>query len=57
MVTHRRRRQHAGVQAPRMVLDTTVVSSAWAFARGITAQLRLEWQAGRCVPLASAATR
>jgi uncharacterized protein len=56
MVVRRQRRQHAGVQAPRVVLDTNVVLSALVFARGITAQLRLQWQAGRCVPLASTAT-
>jgi uncharacterized protein len=56
MGTHRQRRQHAGAQALRVVLDTNVVLSALVFARGITAQLRVDWQAGRFVPLASKAT-
>jgi uncharacterized protein len=56
MATHRQRRQHAGVEVPRVVLDTNVVLSALVFVRGITAQLRSEWQAARCVPLASTAT-
>lgn len=56
MVTHRQRRQPAGMQAPRVVLDTNVVLSALVFARGLTAQLRSEWQAARLVPLVSSAT-
>jgi len=41
---------------PRVVLDTNVVLSALLFANGPVARLRAGWQAGRFVPLASAAT-
>ncbi len=41
---------------PRVVLDTNVVLSALVFRRGVTAQLRVAWQAGRCLPLASTAS-
>ena len=41
---------------PRVVLDTNVVLSALLFGRGPAAPVRAGWQAGRCVPLASAAT-
>jgi uncharacterized protein len=41
---------------PRVVLDTNVVLSALVFGRGVTAQLRMAWQAGRCLPLASSTT-
>lgn len=40
----------------RLVLDTSVVVSALVFGVGWGAQLRAAWQAGRFVPLASAAT-
>ena len=41
---------------PLVVLDTNVVLSALVFAQGHLAWLRLAWQQGRCVPLASAAS-
>jgi putative PIN family toxin of toxin-antitoxin system len=40
----------------RVVLDTNVVLSALVFRGGATARLRIGWQAGRFVPLVSAAT-
>jgi putative PIN family toxin of toxin-antitoxin system len=40
----------------RVVLDTNVVLSALVFAKGMTASLRVAWQAGECVPLVSTAT-
>jgi putative PIN family toxin of toxin-antitoxin system len=41
---------------PRVVLDTNVVLSALLFVGGMPARVRLGWQSGRIVPLASAAT-
>jgi putative PIN family toxin of toxin-antitoxin system len=41
---------------PRVVVDTNVVLSALLFGGGPPAQIRAAWQAGRFVPLASAAT-
>lgn len=41
---------------PRVVLDTDVVLSALLFSGGTPARVRLGWQSGRFVPLASAAT-
>lgn len=41
---------------PRVVLDTNVVLSALLFANRPAARLRIGWQCGRFVPLASAAT-
>lgn len=41
---------------PRVVLDTNAVLSALVFGAGPAARLRLGWQAGRFVPLASTAT-
>lgn len=40
----------------RVVLDTNVVLSALVFGGGIAGQLRLAWQQGMLVPLASTAT-
>ena len=42
--------------ALRVVLDTNVVLSALVFGGGTAARLRLAWQAGAIVPLASTAT-
>lgn len=42
--------------APRVVLDTNVVLSALLFGGGPAARVRLGWQSGRFVPLASTAT-
>jgi uncharacterized protein len=45
------------MRAPlRVVLDTNVVLSALVFGGGLPGQLRLGWQQGRFVPLASTAT-
>jgi putative PIN family toxin of toxin-antitoxin system len=41
---------------PRVVLDTSVVLSALVFAGPLAARVRIGWQAGRFVPLASTAT-
>ena len=38
---------------PLVVLDTNLVLSALVFSQGRLAWLRLAWQQGRCVPLAS----
>ncbi|MFO1219999.1 MAG: putative toxin-antitoxin system toxin component, PIN family [Burkholderiaceae bacterium] len=42
--------------APRVVLDTNVVLSALLFRSGPAARVRVGWQSGRFVPLASTAT-
>src|SRR5438105_3871650 len=44
------------MKAPRVVLDTNVVLSALLFGGGPAGRLRVGWQAGQFVPLASAAT-
>lgn len=54
MTTRSQHGQAARLEVPRVALDTNVVLSALLFTRGGTARLRLEWQAGRCVPLVSA---
>jgi putative PIN family toxin of toxin-antitoxin system len=41
---------------PRVVLDTNVVLSALLFGGGLAARVRVGWQSGRFVPLASRAT-
>jgi uncharacterized protein len=41
---------------PRVVLDTNVVLSALLLGGGSAARIRVGWQAGQFVPLASAAT-
>ena len=41
---------------PRVVLDTNVVLSALLFGRGPAALIRVGWQSGRFVPLASTVT-
>ena len=41
---------------PRVVLDTNVVLSALLFGRGPAALIRVGWQSGRFVPLASTGT-
>jgi putative PIN family toxin of toxin-antitoxin system len=41
---------------PRVVLDTNVVLSALVFGKGVTAMLRVAWQASRFVPLVSTPT-
>lgn len=41
---------------PRVVLDTNVVLSALLFGGGPAGRVRVGWQAGRFVPLASTAT-
>lgn len=41
---------------PHVVLDTNVVLSALLFGGGLPGRVRLGWQAGRFVPLASTAT-
>jgi uncharacterized protein len=41
---------------PRVVLDTNVVLSALLFGGGPAARVRVGWQSGRFVPLASTAT-
>lgn len=41
---------------PRVVLDTNVVLSSLLFGGGPAARVRVLWQAGRIVPLASTAT-
>jgi putative PIN family toxin of toxin-antitoxin system len=41
---------------PRVVLDTNVVLSALLFSGGPAARVRVGWQGGRFVPLASKAT-
>jgi putative PIN family toxin of toxin-antitoxin system len=41
---------------PRVVLDTSAVVSALVFGHGPAGRLRTGWQAGRFVPLTSAAT-
>ena len=41
---------------PRVVLDTNVVLSALLFGGGPAARVRVGWQSGRFVPLASRAT-
>src|SRR5947207_420118 len=41
---------------PRVVLDTNVVLSALLFGAGVAGRVRVGWQSGRFVPLASAAT-
>lgn len=41
---------------PRVVLDTNVVLSALLFQGGRAARIRLGWQSGRFVPLASSET-
>jgi putative PIN family toxin of toxin-antitoxin system len=45
-----------GARPPRVVLDTNVALSALVFGKGVTAQLRAAWQAGRCLPLVSTAS-
>lgn len=52
-MTASRRQRPTG--APRVVFDTNVVLSALVFG-GAIGRLRLAWQAGACIPLASAAT-
>ena len=44
------------MKSPRVVLDTNVVLSALLFGGGPAARVRVGWQAGRLVPLASTAT-
>ena len=44
------------MKSPRVVLDTNVVLSALLFGSGPAARVRVGWQSGRFVPLASAAT-
>jgi putative PIN family toxin of toxin-antitoxin system len=44
------------MKPPRVVLDTNVVLSALLFGSGPTARVRVGWQSGRLVPLASTAT-
>jgi putative PIN family toxin of toxin-antitoxin system len=58
MVTSRRKpgRQESVSAALRVVLDTNVVLSALIFGGGAAGRLRLGWQQGAFVPLASAAT-
>lgn len=57
MTPPRRARAAArAVAPPRVVLDTNVVLSALLFAASPAAQLRVAWQVGRLVPLASTAT-
>jgi putative PIN family toxin of toxin-antitoxin system len=46
----------AAADRPRVVLDTNVVLSALVFGKGVTAGLRLAWQAARFVPLLSTET-
>jgi putative PIN family toxin of toxin-antitoxin system len=48
-------REHA-LMPPRVVLDTNIVLSALLFARGRLVPMRLAWQRGLFVPLASKAT-
>jgi uncharacterized protein len=43
-------------RSPRVVFDTNVVVSALVFGKGVTARLRMAWQAGRCLPLTSRTT-
>jgi uncharacterized protein len=42
--------------APRVVLDTNVLLSALLWSHGPVGRLRVAWQSGRIVPLASTAT-
>ena len=56
MGARRRAAQRADDRPPRVVFDTNVVLSALVFGKGVTAQFRTAWQAGRCLPLASTAS-
>lgn len=45
--------ERSGFISPRVVLDTNVVLSALVFGKGPAARLRMAWQSGQCLPLAS----
>jgi uncharacterized protein len=49
-------RRSRATSRPRVVLDTNLVLSALVFRGGVAGTLRLAWQQGACVPLASTVT-